>query len=156
MLAKWGLGWKIRFWGKDSLFKWPLFGRWLRWLGGIPVNRASPQGLVDATLEEMASAEFLWLGLAPEGTRSKGKGWRLGFYHVWVKTGLPLGVAVIDWRDKCIGVKAFIHPLGDVSKDFDQIRQVLGVPDGHTPSNASPVVPWSKSPPHGAHSAPPR
>ncbi|MEY2994571.1 MAG: hypothetical protein RL357_1506 [Pseudomonadota bacterium] len=145
MLAKWGLGWQIRFWGKDSLFKWPIFGRWLRWLGGIPVNRVSPQGLVDTTLAEVAESDFFWLGLAPEGTRGRGKGWRLGFYHVWVQTGLPLGVAVIDWREKCIGVKAFIEPTGDLVRDFDQIRHALGEPVGHTPNNASPVVPWSKT-----------
>ena len=145
MLAKWGLGWQIRFWAKDSLFRWPLFSAWLRWLGGIPVHRSSPQGLVDSTLAELEAAEFFWLGLAPEGTRSRVKGWRLGFYHVWVQTGLPLGVAIIDWREKCIGVKAFISPTGDIERDFENIRSVLGTAQGHTPRNASPVVPWSRT-----------
>ena len=145
MLAKWGLGWQIRFWAKDSLFKWPVFGRWLRWLGGVPVYRSSPQGLVDATLKEITAAEFFWLGLAPEGTRGRGDGWRLGFYHVWLKTKLPLGIAVIDWRERCIGVKAFIDATGDLEHDFERIRSVLGHPQGHTPDNASPVVPWTRA-----------
>ena len=35
---KWAVGIPVRFWGKDSLFRVPLFGRWLRWLGGVPVS----------------------------------------------------------------------------------------------------------------------
>ena len=46
VLAKWGIGIPVAFWGKDSLFRVPLFGRWLRWLGGMPVDRGAPQGAV--------------------------------------------------------------------------------------------------------------
>jgi hypothetical protein len=38
VLAKWSIGIPVAFWGKASLFRVPLFGRWLRWLGGVPVG----------------------------------------------------------------------------------------------------------------------
>ena len=147
MLAKWGLGWQTRFWVKDSLFKWPIFGAWLRWLGAVPVRRSSPQGLVNETLEQINDSEVFWLGLAPEGSRRSGPGWRMGFYHVWVQTGLPLGVAVIDWQRKIIGVKAFIQPLDNEQGNFDQIKACIGEAVGHTPENAAAVEPWHRGQP---------
>ena len=44
LLAKWGIGIPVTFWGKDSLFRIPLLGRWMRWVGGVPVDRASAHG----------------------------------------------------------------------------------------------------------------
>ena len=35
LLVKWAVGIQITFWGKDSLFRVPVFGAWLRWLGGV-------------------------------------------------------------------------------------------------------------------------
>lgn len=145
MLAKWGLGWELRFWAKDSLFQWPLFGSWLRWLGGVPVQRSSPQGLVSDTLEQIRQADVFWLALAPEGSRRRGDGWRMGFYHVWAQAELPLGVAVIDWQHKVVGVKAFVHSMGDEQADFDQIRACIGEAGGHTPTNAADITPWRRT-----------
>ena len=46
LIAKWAAGVPVRFWAKDSLFRVPLFGRWLRWLGGVPVQRTVASGMV--------------------------------------------------------------------------------------------------------------
>lgn len=142
MLTKWALGWPLRFWAKDSLFRWPLFGAWLRWIGAVPVRRDSAQGLVQDTLATMERESSFWLALAPEGTRAKTPGWRTGFYHLWVASGYPLGVGVIDWRRKTIGVTAFLQASGEMTQDFDHIAQAIGEPSGHTPDHASPITPW--------------
>ena len=82
MLAKSAIGMPARFWAKDSLFRIPLFGAWLRWLGGVPVMRHSKRGTVGEVVDRMAESrqryEFFWLALAPEGTRSRADGWRSG------------------------------------------------------------------------------
>jgi 1-acyl-sn-glycerol-3-phosphate acyltransferase len=145
MLAKWGLGWPVRFWGKDSLFRWPLFGRWLRWIGGVPVHRGAPQGLVDDTRRIMDQSAHFWLALAPEGTRKAGPGWRMGFHHLWVSTQVPLGVAVLDWGRKEIGVRAFLLPSGDVTQDFLNIQHAGAGATGLIPRNAAPVQAWVRS-----------
>ena len=145
MLAKWGLGWSVRFWGKDSLFRWPLFGLWLRWIGGVPVRRDSPQGLVDQTRHEMDRSPHFWLALAPEGTRRASQGWRMGFYHLWVASQVPLGVAVLDWGRKEIGVRAFVRATGDVEQDFSNIEAAIGGAAGRIPANAAPVRAWVRA-----------
>src|SRR5690606_27603071 len=85
VLAKWAIGIPVSFWGKDTLFEVPVFGRWLRWLGGIPIERRSPKGAVGAMVQTMREAvssdALLWLALSPEGTRRHTAGWRSGFYQ---------------------------------------------------------------------------
>ena len=56
LLAKWALGLQLRFWAKDSLFRVPLMGRWMRYLGGVSVDRRSSRGLVGQTVEQMRAA----------------------------------------------------------------------------------------------------
>jgi len=38
MPIKWAIGLQIQFFAKDSLFRIPLFGRWIRWLGATPID----------------------------------------------------------------------------------------------------------------------
>ena len=44
ILAVFAIGIRVRFLAKHTLFKGPL-GWFMRWCGGMPVNREAPQGL---------------------------------------------------------------------------------------------------------------
>lgn len=143
MLAKWAMGIPVVFWGKDSLFTLPAFGRWLRWIGGVPVDRHNPGGAVAAMVEQFAQARahnsFLWLALSPEGTRSYRDSWRSGFYQVATQAELPLALAFFDYRARCVGVDSFIRLSGDVGRDMAHIESVLGRHRGCRPELAAPV-----------------
>ena len=101
VLAKWAIGIPVAFWGKDSLFQVPLFGRWLRWLGGIPVRRHVREGAVEHMIGQMRGAcaedRFFWLALSPEGTRHASTGWRSGFYRVADLAEVPVGLVLLDY-----------------------------------------------------------
>src|SRR6185295_15167080 len=105
-------------WGKDSLFKLPLFGRWLRWLGGRPVDRGSANGIVGQMARELTAAKekgkFMWLALAPEGTRKYQDSWRSGFYHVALAARVPLALVYFDFAERVVGVEKFIMLSGDL------------------------------------------
>jgi 1-acyl-sn-glycerol-3-phosphate acyltransferase len=143
MLAKWGIGIPITFWGKDSLFKLPLFGRWLRWIGGVPVDRSSASGIVGQMARELVAARaqdrFAWLALAPEGTRKATDGWRSGFYHVALDAGVPLALVYIDYRERVVGVESFIMLSGDVDADLAEIARELGHRVGFRNDLAAPI-----------------
>jgi 1-acyl-sn-glycerol-3-phosphate acyltransferase len=143
MLAKWGIGIPITFWGKDSLFKLPLFGRWLRWIGGVPVDRSSASGIVGQMARELVAARaqdrFAWLALAPEGTRKATDGWRSGFYHVALDAGVPLALVYIDYRERVVGVESFIMLSGDVDADMAEIARELGHRVGLRNDLAAPI-----------------
>jgi 1-acyl-sn-glycerol-3-phosphate acyltransferase len=143
LLAKWSIGWPLSFWGKDSLFRVPLFGRWMRWVGGVPVDRRHPRGVVAQMVERMQAAkaadEFLWLAIAPEGTRSHAEHWRSGFYQVALGAGVPLGLAYLDFAEKVVGVDAFIRLSGDEAADMAAIAARLGHRRGCRPELAAPI-----------------
>lgn len=143
MLAKWALGIPVRFLGKDRLFAVPLFGRWLRWLGGVPVDRTSPNGTVGQAVETLrahrAAETYFWLGLSPEGTRKATPGWRSGFYQTALRAGVPLGLVRLDYGRREVNVRHFIRLSGDEVLDFTRIAQVYAGVRGHAPNNASPV-----------------
>lgn len=144
VLTKWSLGLHFAFWGKDSLFRIPLFGPWLRWLGGIPVDRFNASGIVGEMAQRFQQArerdEFLWLALAPEGTRKYQPHWRSGFYQVAVQTGVPLGLAFFDYARKRIGVECFMLLSGDRDADLAAIAQAYQYASGKHPALAAPIV----------------
>ena len=144
ILAKWAMGLPATFWGKDSLFQVPLFGRWLRWLGGVPVERGTRRGMVGAMVERFSQArerdDFLWLALAPEGTRSWAPRWRSGFYQVATAADVPLALAHLDYGRRRVGIHSCLRLSGDVQADMAEIASRLGAAKGHRPEQAAPVT----------------
>lgn len=143
LLAKWSIGMPVTFWGKDSLFRLPLFGRWLRWLGGRPVDRHAPQGVVGQMSDELNAARrdarFMWLALSPEGTRKRQDAWRTGFYHVSCAAQVPLGLVYFDHPQRIVSVERFITLTGNMEVDMAEIRDYLGHRVGKRPSQATPI-----------------
>ncbi len=60
---------KIRWLGKHQLFR-GLAGPLMRGLGGIPVDRRDPAGLVDEIVARIQGGDRFYLVVTPEGTRS--------------------------------------------------------------------------------------
>jgi 1-acyl-sn-glycerol-3-phosphate acyltransferase len=145
LLAKWAIGIQVTFWGKDTLFRLPLAGRWLRWLGGVPVDRHTPQGAVGQMTQAMREAReqgrFMWLALAPEGTRSRTEGWRTGFYRVALGAGVPVALVVLDFGRRRVGFDSCWQLSGDMEADFAVFAQRLHGVRGYRPDLAAPVRP---------------
>lgn len=143
LFAKWTLGLPLRFWAKDSLFRVPLFGAWLRWLGGVAVRRDSAHGLVSETAAQLRAAqrrdEIFWLVAAPEGTRSLKGGWRSGAYQLALQAGVPVGLASFDFPSKTVTLRQFVQLSGDKVADFALMAELYAGKQGKRPELASPV-----------------
>lgn len=143
VLAKWALGVQGSFWGKGSLFDIPLLGRWLRWLGGVPVDQHAPQGLVGQMAERMRqekeAGRYFWLALSPEGTRKARPGWRTGFYRVAVQTGVPVGLIRLDFGQREVSAVDFFYLSGDEAHDMARLAAVFQGVQGLRPALASPI-----------------
>ena len=144
VLAKWALGVQVNFWGKDSLFKIPLLGRWLRWLGGIPAVRDAPGGLVGQAVTALQEAQrtqrYCWLGLAPEGTRKRTEGWRSGFYQTALQAQVPVCLVQLDYATRRVVAAHFYWLRGDERADMAHIALSFAGVKGHRPQDASPLV----------------
>jgi 1-acyl-sn-glycerol-3-phosphate acyltransferase len=151
ILAKWSLGIPAHFWGKDSLFKFPLIGAWMRWVGGIPIDRSSSRGVVGQMVhlfdQHKQNEQLLWLGLAPEGTRSHTPGWRSGYYQLAVAAKVPLALVKLDWGKRCFSVVDFYDLTGQVDEDYAHMAQVFEGVEGFHVAQMGPITPWSPTPP---------
>lgn len=143
LLAKWALGFAPSFWSKDSLFKLPLFGAWLRWIGGVPVHRNSPRGVVEQMVERIRQAkdsgQFFWLVITPEGTRGYREHWRSGFYRVAHQAAVPLALVYFDYEEKVIAFERFMRLGGNTDDDMAVIAEYLSQRRGKRPDLAAPV-----------------
>lgn len=111
------LGRRVRFIGKDSLFRGPL-GGFMRDLGGVPVDRSAPQDLVSQIADQFAAHEDFVLVIAAEGTRSATTRWRTGFYQIALKAGVPVVCAGPDYPTKRGVIGPVIWPTGDYAADM--------------------------------------
>lgn len=142
ILAKWAIGIELHYLAKDSLFKIPLVGPWLRYLGGRPVIRSSPQGYVDGLVKEMHDAPYFWVVITPEGTRKRTPGWRSGFYRLACKAKVPMGMAFIDYRKKEVGITDFFEATGDEVEDLKTLQDYYEHKEGFHKHHMAPIVFW--------------
>jgi 1-acyl-sn-glycerol-3-phosphate acyltransferase len=118
--------------GKHTLFKRP-FGGLMRALGGIPVDRRDPAGLVDQLIARIAAGEVFHLVVTPEGSRS-GDGWKSGFYRIARATDLPVTLGYVDRTTMTTGLGPTVSMTGDVRADMDVIRAFYADKAGFVPA----------------------
>jgi 1-acyl-sn-glycerol-3-phosphate acyltransferase len=105
---------------KDSAFKGPL-GWLLRWLGALPIDRASPKGVVEQTVDAFARQPQFVLLLAPEGTRSAAPDWKRGYWHVARGAGVPVLPVAIDYAARRVRFGEPLTPGADYAADFARL-----------------------------------
>ena len=112
----------IYWMGKAQLFRGP-FGPVMRWLGGIAVDRSQSTNLVAASARAIREADgTLCLVVPPEGTRSKTRQWKTGFYWIAHEAGVPIVMAYMDYPRKLSGLGPVFTPTGDIEADMLQIK----------------------------------
>ena len=108
--------------GKSSIFKPPFRGV-MMWLGGIPVNREQSTNLVLASANAIKAAEgSVQVIVPPEGTRSKVRYWKTGFYYIALEAQVPILMAYLDYTDKRGGLGPALLPSGDIEKDMAIVK----------------------------------
>lgn len=122
MLAtSWVLGVRISWLGKHTLFR-PPYGWFMRWLGGIPVDRRQAHNMVARVVEIFGESPSLVVAIPPEGTRKRAPYWKSGFYHIAAGAKLPIALGFLDYGRKVSGVGPALTPSGDLAADMATIR----------------------------------
>ncbi|MCP4186573.1 MAG: acyltransferase [Gammaproteobacteria bacterium] len=126
----------ISFLGKHSLFE-GYFGWLFYWLGGIPVKRESgaASAVVDQVVQVFSESESLILGIAPEGTRSRVKKWKTGFYRIALAARVPIVPGYVDSKTKTIGFGEAFTPTGDMEADLIVLQNFYKDKTGINPQN---------------------
>jgi 1-acyl-sn-glycerol-3-phosphate acyltransferase len=126
-------GVRVKYLGKHTLFRRP-FGGIMRALGGVPVDRSRPQGIVDDIVAQVRAGERFYLVVTPEGTRAKGEYWKSGFLRIATDAGLPITLGYVDRTTMTAGLGLTFTPTGDTRTDMDVVRAFYADKAGHTPS----------------------
>ncbi|HUG27221.1 MAG TPA: lysophospholipid acyltransferase family protein [Gemmatimonadales bacterium] len=103
--------------GKRELFVGP-FGPLFRWLGGIPIDRKSPQGAVEGAVAAFGARERMILAIAPEGTRKSVQRWKTGFYRIAAGAGVPIVCGFFDNRHRVLGFAKVVKPAGEMTAEI--------------------------------------
>lgn len=109
-----------RFVGKHTLFRWPL-GIFMRWLGGVPVDRSAAGGFVGEAARAVRESERMVLVIAPEGTRKRAP-WKSGFYRIALAAGVPIVLCGFDYPRRVVFFGPLFTPSGDYERDLALIR----------------------------------
>jgi 1-acyl-sn-glycerol-3-phosphate acyltransferase len=136
MLLAWDSRVQIRLLVKESFFKGPL-APVMRWTGAVELDRDDPGGTIRQLLADAEKDETFLLGIAAEGTRSKGDYWKSGFYRISKQTGIPITLAFIDKQSRTVGWGPTFAPTGDVGADMDRIRAFYADKSGLKPELAT-------------------
>jgi 1-acyl-sn-glycerol-3-phosphate acyltransferase len=107
---------RIGFLSKHTLFRWP-FGGLMRWMGGIPVDRTAPHGVVGESIAAFSRTERRILAIAPEGTRSRVGQFRSGFLQIARGARVPVVLAALDYAAKVVRLGPTFEPGEDVEAD---------------------------------------
>lgn len=138
LLYRFGTGLQANWMGKDSIFRWPLRGLFLR-MGGVPINRRAASGFIGAAIEQYKTQDWLWLALAPEGTRKKTDHIKSGFYQIALGADVPCGLGFIDYATRTLGIQEFIRFSGDTEADLERLRIFYRDRRGRIPEYASEI-----------------
>ena len=122
----WGLELKTHYLAKQSLFCFPL-GPIMRALGGIPVDRGSPQGMVEQLREQFAGAGQFVLGITPEGTRGRTREWKSGFARIAAAAQVPVLPAIVNYAEKVVYLQTPITTLNSVDDIVSATQRAASV-----------------------------
>jgi len=118
----WGWGLKLNYMGKHTLFKFP-HGFFFRAVGGIPVDRRSPQGLIEKMTSEFNSRSSLMLGLAPEGTRNSDGTLKAGFARIAIAANVPVVPVIVNYKTKTLTLGTLITDLSSVESIISGVKE---------------------------------
>lgn len=112
------LGLKASTMIKDTAFK-GVMGPILRFFGAIPINRRSPKGVVEQSVDTFTSNDHMLLLIAPEGTRHSAAEFKRGYWHIAKGANVPVLMAAANYQHKTITFGTLLHPTDDYAKDFE-------------------------------------
>lgn len=120
-----------KFLGKQELFR-GILGPFMRWIGGVPVDRSKKSNTVEQVAEACRKSERFILAIAPEGTRKRVDSLKTGFWHMAKAAGIPIVLAGLDYKNKAVVFSEPFHPQNE-AEDFKRIYAFFSGIEGRHP-----------------------
>jgi 1-acyl-sn-glycerol-3-phosphate acyltransferase len=134
LLAMFTLRLKLSYLAKHTLFWWPL-GPFMRWAGGVPVNRSVHADRVRDAVEEFRQRDAMILVVTPEGTRKRVPKWKTGFYRIAVGAQAPIVPVSFDYSRRVVTISPPFAPTGNIDADIAALRGMYRKEMAKNPEN---------------------
>ena len=121
MGAMLSVGLKFSWMMKKEAFFFPFKGL-LKALGGVPIDRSSNQDITSQMANWFDTQDIAWLGLTPEGTRSKVETFKRGYLRIAYAAKLPVFLVVVDGKNKEVVLDRVWPLTGDIEQDNSAIK----------------------------------
>ena len=118
------VGLKFSWMMKKEAFFWPVGGLW-KALGGIPIDRGADIDVVGQVADFFAAHDTVWLGLTPEGTRSKVEHYKTGYLRMAKAAGVPLFIVGVDGKTKRVVLDRLWDPAGEIDDENAAIKAYI-------------------------------
>jgi len=115
------IGMRASWMMKKEAFFWPLGGLFKK-LGGVPIDRKASQDVTGQMTDWFGSSEKAWLGITPEGTRSKVDTLKKGYLRIAYAAKVPVFLIGIDGPGKTVVVDRLWPLTGDIEVDNRDIK----------------------------------
>ena len=110
------LGLKFSFMMKKEAFFFPLSGLF-KALGGIPITRSKKSNLTEQMGKWFNDHDKVWLGITPEGTRSKTEHFKKGYLYIAQAANVPVFIVGINSPTKQVFLDKVWPLTGDLDAD---------------------------------------
>jgi len=106
---------------KKEAFFWPFAG-FFKKMGGVPIDRKSKNDVTTQMANWFAANEKAYLGLTPEGTRSKVETLKKGYLRIAYAAKVPVFLVGIDAENKAIALDKIWPLTYDAEVDNREIK----------------------------------
>jgi len=118
------VGLKFSWMMKKEAFFWPLGGLW-KAMGGIPIDRGADIDVIGQMKTAFAAKDKIWLGITPEGTRSKVERYKTGYLRIAKGVGVPLFIVGLDSVNKRVVLDRLWEPDGEIDTENAAIKAYI-------------------------------
>jgi len=139
MAVFWKFKIPVKYFIKDSFTK-GLHGVIFKAMGAIGVDRSKTGNLVHHAAASIQKMDKVALMVPAEGTRSKVKKWKTGFYHIAKKANVPVALGYLDYENKVAGVGQLIKLTNNFEEDMKKIETFYKDIKGKHPEKYNPKI----------------
>lgn len=131
--------WPYGFLMKDFWFKGPL-GAVMRGIGGLPIDRSTPNAVVRQMAQEFALRRRFFLAITPEGTRRRTEHWKSGFREIALAARVPVVPVSFDYAHRRIAFGRARAMSEDRERDMADLREFFAGIVARHPGKFGPIV----------------
>lgn len=124
MSAMLAVGLRFSYMMKKEAFENP-FGGLFKALGGVPIDRADAGDVARQMADWFNANDNVWLGITPEGTRSKVQSFKKGYLHIALASKAPLFIVGINAPTREVVLDRIWPLTGDIDRDNAAIRDYM-------------------------------